>query len=237
MPSSIGVSALIDYRRCPKLFYWSAIRPLPRFSGPRARMGTEIHRWIERRSSGQATLLELEDEPDLTTEELIGQPGRMDRLKEAFTRSRFADRVPLYAERPFLLNIEGFVVGGKIDAVYEGPGGSWEVVDYKSGTARNVESPLFWLQVDLYALACVDVWHKRAEDLTVTYLYLDGEQEYSRPAGDVGETRTRVAEALRGIAAGRFEATPNEHCPHCDFLSFCEPGRGVVDMSEAGSTT
>jgi DNA helicase-2/ATP-dependent DNA helicase PcrA len=235
MPASISVSALIDYERCPKLFYWSAIRPLPRFSGPSARMGTEIHRWIEKQSSGQATLVELEEQPDLTTEELIGQPGRMERLKQSFKKSRFGDRVPLFAERPFLLNVEGLVIGGKIDAIYDRPGGGWEVVDYKSGKARDVESPLFWLQLDVYALACVDVWHKPAEDLVVTYLYLDDEREYSRPAGVVAESRRRVAEALRGIASARFGATPSEYCGWCDFLSFCEPGRAF--LGSRGSAT
>jgi len=67
-PSSFSVSGIIDYARCPKLFYWSAIRPLPRFSGPAARIGTEIHRWIERQSSGQVSLLELDDVLDLTAD-------------------------------------------------------------------------------------------------------------------------------------------------------------------------
>ena len=41
-PKSITVSSTIDYARCPKRFYWSVVRPLPRFSGPAARIGTEI---------------------------------------------------------------------------------------------------------------------------------------------------------------------------------------------------
>src|SRR5581483_2940692 len=63
------------------------------------RIGTEIHSWIERKSAGQATLLELEEEPDLTAEELAGQPGKIRQLREAFLSSRFANAVPLYAER------------------------------------------------------------------------------------------------------------------------------------------
>src|SRR5581483_8046221 len=41
-PPAVGVTGLIDYGRCPKRFYWSFVRPLPRFSGPAARIGTEI---------------------------------------------------------------------------------------------------------------------------------------------------------------------------------------------------
>ncbi len=226
-PSTLSVSGLIDYVRCPKRFYWSAVRPLPRFSGPAARIGTEVHRWIERRSSGQATLIELDEEPDLTLEELAGEPGRIERLKEAFRRSRFAELVPLFAEREFLLAVEGFLVRGRIDAIYGTAEGPWEVVDYKTGAPPR-DDPLAGLQLDLYALACVDVWGKRPEDLRLTYLYLATGEEVSRPAGDPAETRARAAEALRAIGAARFDPTPNPACRHCDFLPFCPEGGRYV---------
>ena len=39
-PTTLSVSSVIDYALCPKRFYWSVVRPLPRFSGPSARIGT-----------------------------------------------------------------------------------------------------------------------------------------------------------------------------------------------------
>src|SRR5207237_2697156 len=96
MPPTIAVGAVVDYGRCPKRFYWSTVRPLPRFSGPAARVGTEIHRWIERQASGQTSLIELDEPPDLTAEELAGEPGRMERLRQAFQQSRFAGASPLF---------------------------------------------------------------------------------------------------------------------------------------------
>ncbi len=133
-PRNVSVGGVIDYTRCPKRFYWTSVRPLPRFSGPAARIGTEVHRWIERRSSGQGQLLELDDAPDLTADELATEPGKVDRLRQAFLASRFAGVVPLFAERAFLFRLDGFAVSGRIDAVFgasvEGP---WEVVDWKTG--------------------------------------------------------------------------------------------------------
>ncbi len=228
-PRTITVSATIDYARCPKRFYWSVVRPLPRFSGPAARIGTEIHAWIERRSSGQTSLLELEEAPDLAPEEIAGEPGRIERLRSAFLASRFADMVPLYAERPFLLPVGGRFVGGRIDAIYGTPDGPWEVVDYKTGNRPPDDDPLARSQLDLYALACLDVWGKRPEQLTLTYLYLSSGAEVSFAVEDPEPLRARVATWLRGIEDGAFDPTPGPACRWCDFRPFCDAGREWVE--------
>jgi len=227
-PRAVSVGGVIDYARCPKRFYWSAVRPLPRFSGPSARIGSEIHAWIERESSGQASLLELEEEPDLTSEEIAGRPGRTRQLREAFLASRFANMVPLYAERPFILSVGGFVVNGRIDAIYGAQDGPWEIVDYKTGLKPSQDDLLSTLQLELYALACIDIWGKRPDELTLTYLYLAAGEEVSRPLAETERVRARVLEWLAGIREERFEPMPGEHCRWCDFLSFCDAGRSYV---------
>jgi ATP-dependent DNA helicase UvrD/PcrA len=219
-PASLSASAVIDYARCPKRFYWTNVRPLPRFSGPAARIGTEIHKWIERRAAGQGRLLELDDAPDLTHEELAGDPGRMERLRQAFLESRYAKQTPLYAERPFLLRLDGFTVGGRIDAVYGEPDGPWEVVDWKTGS--GTADPL---QLEVYGLACAEIWHKRAEDITLTYFYLARGEASSQPMGDPDQVRARIAAHLKAIDAGEFDPTPGPWCQHCDFRAFCDAGK------------
>ena len=183
-------------------------------------------------SRGQATLLEVEDEPDVTVEELAGSPGKIQDLRESFRRSRFGDMVPLYAERPFLLPVEGFTVKGRIDAIYGLPDGPWEVVDYKTGRRPPEDDALTRAQLDLYALACIDVWHKVPEELRLTYLYLASGEAVSYPVDDVEALRRRVAEWLSGIAAEAFEPDPGLHCRWCDFRPFCDAGRAWVEANE-----
>ena len=232
VPATVSVGGVIEYARCPKRFYWSSVRPLPRFSGPAARLGTQVHAWIERKSSGQASLLELEEAPDLTAEELAGSPGKMERLQRVFLDSRFSTAPPLYAERPFLLYLEGFVVNGRIDAIFGVPDGPWEVVDYKTGSPPSAEDVLAGLQLDLYALACTDVWGKLPEDVRLTYFYLSTGEEISRQAGDPEETRQRVVNVLRGMAGREFGPTPGKQCHWCDFLPFCDAGKGYVTSTQ-----
>ncbi|HXF56838.1 MAG TPA: ATP-dependent DNA helicase [Actinomycetota bacterium] len=235
VPSALSVSSMIDYVRCPKLFFWSVVRPLPRRPSRAARLGAEVHRWIELESRGQATLIEPEEAPDLATEERLGEAAAADRLKRAFRESRFARAVPLYVERPFLLALEGVVVRGRMDAIFGTPEGPWEVVDYKTGQPPPEGDPVAGFQLDLYALACTEVWGKRPEDLTLTYFYLSTGEEVSRPADDPVVTRARVLGALRGAARGRFDPTPGPQCRWCDFLSFCRAGQAFVSEEPAGA--
>ena len=121
---TVSVGGVIDYARCPKRFYWTAVRPLPRFSGPAARIGTEVHRWIERRAmrSGGAARGGRRARPhERGTGRRTGQ-GRT--AERGVPGQPFRRKVtPLHAERPFLLRLEGFAVGGRIDAVYGESGG------------------------------------------------------------------------------------------------------------------
>ena len=158
-------------------------------------------------------------------------PGKVDRLQQAFLASRFAGKVPLFAERAFLLRMEGFAVSGRIDAVFGGVGrGPWEVVDWKTGRAPAADDPLAGLQLDLYGLACIEVWGKRAEDLALTYLYLAGGEEVSHPMGDPDEVRARVSESLRSIGAGAFDPIPGRWC-HALRLPVVLRGRPRLDGS------
>jgi DNA helicase II / ATP-dependent DNA helicase PcrA len=231
-PQTLGASSLITYTQCPKRFYWSSVRPLPRFSGPAARIGTEIHAWIERRARGQGQLLEIDDRPDLTDEELAGDPGRIERLRESFLASRFSGETPLFAERAFLLRLGAFTVAGRIDAIFGEPDGPWEVVDWKTGRRPSADDPSVGLQLDIYGLACVEIWGKPAPDLTLTYVYLTGAEEVTRPMGDPAAVRERIVASLDAIGLGAFDPTPGAWCRHCDFRSFCDAGQAWLASND-----
>ena len=99
------------------------------------------------------------------------------------------------------------------------------MVDYKTGRVPGEGADRLGLQLDLYALACMDVWGKMPEDLTLSFYYLAADQVSQRPVDDADTIRQRVAVMLRDIAAARFEPDPSDHCRWCDFLSFCDAGK------------
>jgi RecB family exonuclease len=126
----------------------------------------------------------------------------------------------LFAERAFLLRIGAFAVGGRIDAIYGEPEGPWEIVDWKTGSGEA--DPL---QLELYGLACAEIWHKEPDDLTLTYYYLARDEAVSLPMGDPAAVRARVEASLAAIEEGVYDPTPGRWCSFCDFQSFCGAGR------------
>ena len=155
-------------------------------------------------------------------------------LRKAFVQSRFGEMVPLFAERPFLLPLEGIAIKGRIDAIYGLPDGPWEVVDWKTGQVPPDDDPLARVQLDLYALACIEVWRKTPEDLKLTYFYLRTGEERSYAVDDVEGVRHRIGLWLRGIGSAAFEPTPGPQCRFCDFRPFCDAGKEWVAVQPVG---
>lgn len=243
VPTRLSPSSIGTYVTCPQRFYWDRVRPLPRFSSAAARLGTRIHAWIEHRSIGQGSLLDPEFPADLSESELHDTstppgestapqgPGDFQKLQQNFTESRLGPMTPLYAERAFVLSIDGFSISGRIDAIYGDLDGAWEIVDYKSGGEYDPDDADAWLQLELYALAAADIWGKDAADITMTYFFLKTGRELTKPIGDLDAIRERIRTTLAQVASAKYQPTPSSACWHCDFKAFCRSGQEWVSRA------
>jgi DNA helicase-2/ATP-dependent DNA helicase PcrA len=202
------------------------VDPLPRQGGPSARIGSLLHGWIERQGSGQGSLLSDDGAGPPASGPRSREAARIARLKAAFLASPYGGLCPLAVERPFALAVEGWLVRGRVDAVYQRDG-RIEVVDFKTGRRPAADDRAAGFQLDLYALAAVDAWGHPPATLRTTEWYLEAGEGTSRDldAGTVEAVRGRLAGELAALAGGRFVATPGSYCGHCDFLSVCGPGR------------
>ena len=223
-PTSLPVSALVTFGQCPKRFYWSYVRPLPRRSSSAARVGTIVHAWIEQLGRGQITLYDPEEFEERAPS---AHGARIAELKEAFKGSRFAGRTPVAAERGFSLLIGEVGVHGRIDAIFERDDGGWEIVDFKTGRAPEAEGSEI-LQLELYALAAQEIWDKAPEDLTLTFAYIGSSEERTYQARAAAEIRKEIEAALDAIAARAFEPQTSPLCRSCDFLRDCREGQDFV---------
>lgn len=130
LPAHLSVSQLVTLKKDPAALARSLRRPLPSAPDPYARRGTAFHRWLEERY-GTSALFDL-DEPFFDTDE--APDTELAALKEAFEASVWADRVPVEVETPFIVELGGVVIRGRMDAVFSSlAGDGFEVVDWKTG--------------------------------------------------------------------------------------------------------
>ena len=213
------------------------VPPLPRRGSAAARLGTEIHRWIEQRAGRQLSLIEPAPVPELETaadddldpDRLPSAEGVAAGLRASFLASPWADLDPVRVEAPFALAVGGHLVRGRIDAVYERDGRT-ELVDFKTGRQAAEGDRGAGTQLDLYGLAAVDAWGVDPERLRTTYCYLRAEAppllvESDWSAATLDGVRSRLGATLDGLAAAQFAPTSGPWCRGCDFLSFCPAGQ------------
>ncbi|MEV4412086.1 UvrD-helicase domain-containing protein [Catellatospora sp. NPDC049609] len=130
LPAHLSVSQLVALRKDPAGLARRLRRPLPAAPDPYARRGTAFHHWLEQRY-GADQLLDLDDLPGAADEDAASDE-ELSVLKERFEQSVWADRVPVEVETPFVVELGGTVVRGRMDAVFRN-GDGYEVVDWKTG--------------------------------------------------------------------------------------------------------
>lgn len=236
---SMSVSSMVQLSRCPKQFYWTVVRPLPRRPSAAARLGHDIHRWIEIHSAGQGRLDDPKEPGGLPPEE-TGEPAPAHKgpahavsiekkLKSTWQASRFSGMIPRFTEQYFVISLpDGLQVRGRIDAVYMHEAGTWELVDYKTGREPDEADTVARLQLAIYSLAAQEAWKVDPGMLELTYFYLATGRADPIPATELTTTLADLSAMFGQVQAGGFEPRPGRICHSCDFLRFCEAGQEQV---------
>ncbi|MFT4109551.1 UvrD-helicase domain-containing protein [Propionicimonas sp.] len=145
LPDYLSVTGLGRLARDPVRFADELRRPMPRLVSEAQRWGIGFHEWLEQRFRSQAPLLDGDDT------EVAG--ADFEQLRAGFENGPYASLVPEAIETPFTLVLAGRLVRGRIDAVFSGPDGRPQVVDWKTGDARRSDP----LQLACYRLAWAEL--------------------------------------------------------------------------------
>ncbi|WP_312716103.1 ATP-dependent helicase [Corynebacterium flavescens] len=166
MPSELTASDMVALSTDPVQFARRQRRPIPFKPNSYAKRGTAFHAWLEDYFAMPALLGEDELPGAEETE-----PGDVEKLRQDFLESEWADRVPAFVEAPFEITIGSSVVRGRMDAVFSQPDGSWFIVDWKTGrppagaALRSAE-----VQLAVYA----EAWRRirRADNVRAAFYYV-----------------------------------------------------------------
>ncbi len=169
VPSHLSVSQLVTLRRDPGELARRLRRPLPRRPEPYLRRGTAFHRWLEQWYRAEE-LLDLDELPGAADADAAPDDA-FDRLRERFLESIWADRTPVRLEVPFATVVGGVVLRGRIDAVFQSPDGSYDVVDWKTGSPPADGGPAA-VQLAAYRLAWAALADVPVERVRAAFVYV-----------------------------------------------------------------
>jgi len=230
----LSYTALDSYLRCPQQYQYRFVFRLPTRQRPQMQFGRILHDTLK------DALGAIEADRPLTWQMLEAayaaawarerfcvpeQAPSLQQLGQTYLRRAFDQgdlKKALLLEQPFSLPIDGLRVTGRIDRVDRLPGGGYEVIDYKTGSARRAQDLQRELQLGIYAMAAREVF--RFDPLTLSYYYLETGERVSveKPAAQLAEDRAVIRRAAEGIAAELFPARPDRvKCAACDFRLLC----------------
>jgi ATP-dependent DNA helicase UvrD/PcrA len=249
-PLQLSASAIGAYETCPMkyLFRYSwEIRGGPQ---AQAQFGNVMHTTIkefvgEVKKRGKAVpldeILAIFDRewtsagfPDEYQEEEYRKAGR--EQLEAFYHTYIAAPADvLYQEKPFELPLgPEIVVTGRMDQVNRLDKGEVEIIDYKTGRARDAKRTAADLQLGIYALAAREVLDLQPSRLVFYNLVNNEAVATTRDEKALAATKQKIAEVADLIRAGEFRAKPGFACAYCDYKPICPAHETLVMIPPAG---
>lgn len=161
MKIDLGATEVASLNADPVQYARRMLRPVPFEPNPFARRGTAFHEWLEEKFNINA----LFDSPADSVHHGDRPVEReLERLKESWENSVWADRVPVRAEASFDMALGNHIIRGQIDAVYRLPDENdpdkqvWWVVDWKTGSmpqGKDLENKK--IQLSVYRLAWAEI--------------------------------------------------------------------------------
>ena len=171
LPAQLSVSQLVELRDDPGALAARLRRPMPVRPDPQSRRGTAFHRWLEQRFGSQQ-LLDLDELPG-AGDEGAADDAALAELQAAFLRGAWADRVPTAVEVGFATTVAGVVIRGRMDAVFAGEDGAFDVIDWKTGrrpSGRHAQAVA--IQLAAYRLAWAELAGVPVDDVRAGFYYV-----------------------------------------------------------------
>ena len=135
--------------------------------------------------------------------------------------------LPIELEMPFTLKIEDLKVGGRIDRVDKLSNDTLEIIDYKTGSAKDEKYLKKDLQLAIYALAVTqsDLFNQPIDKLKLSYYFFETGEKISidGSAKRLEEARKEILEIKKEIEQSDFACSGSYICKQgCEYGLFCE---------------
>jgi DNA helicase-2/ATP-dependent DNA helicase PcrA len=232
--AALSYTQVDTYLRCPQMYQYRFVFKLPTRPRPQMQFGRILHEALK------DALGSIEPDKPLSWEMVDAayvaawarerfcapeQAPSLQDLGRGYLRSAFdaGDLTkPHLLEQPFSLRLADLRLTGRIDRVDRHADGSYELIDYKTGSARRATELQRDLQLGVYALAATEVF--RFNPLSLSYYYLETSERVTvdKSRERLDEDRQTILKVADGIRSELFPARPDRmKCSGCDFRLLC----------------
>ena len=125
-------------------------------------------------------------------------------------------------EQDFNLKIGKQTLIGKIDRIDDLGQGEAEIIDYKTGSAKEKLRPEDKKQLLIYQMAAEEVLGLKPKKLTYYYLDEGSKISFLGSEKDIKEEKEKIIQEIEEIKKSDFAPTPGWQCQWCDFKDICE---------------
>jgi DNA helicase II / ATP-dependent DNA helicase PcrA len=247
-PLKLSASAVGNYRKCPQQFLFGRLWSLK--GGPQATltfgsvMHTTIKRFVDQLRKGVKLPFDevvriFETEWTSAGFEDDYQEGEykkdgMEQLRAFHGSLLQAPPDILDQEKAFELPLENnVIINGRIDQINSLGGNDVEIVDYKTGKARNTADARKDLQLSIYAIAAKEILELNPVRLVFHYLQNNEVQATTRNAKQLDEAQKIIQEAAADIRAGEFSPKPGYACRTCAYEPICPAHEEALSVDSA----
>jgi superfamily I DNA/RNA helicase/RecB family exonuclease len=231
---SLSANAVGSYSTCPLKFKLERDWKIPGEAAVNMQYGSAIHTVLRQyydpaphapQMSVEDVLASFKKEFDKA---VVGDPVQRElyeKLGQEQLRTLLASRPKgsvdvIAAEEKFEFMLGRQKVVGRMDRVDRVEGNTVRVIDYKTGSPKNRRFADESLQLSVYAMGARALGYTPKE---LVLLNLQGNEEVvtTRTPAALQKAQDKIQDVAEGIAQGRFDPTPGQHCMWCDYWKLC----------------
>ncbi|MBP5404272.1 MAG: PD-(D/E)XK nuclease family protein [Elusimicrobiaceae bacterium] len=227
----LNYSKIKTYKECPLLYKYKYIDGKREGLVPASSLGVSIHRALEAyhaESNDPSELLNYYDDCWLgagysSAGEQMEWYLKGKKMMEEYAQREYERKTTVDStEREFIFEYDGWTLRGKIDRIDKYPDGTWEVIDYKTGTDVDLSLPVTdSLQLGIYCVGARRAWNMQKGKATFYFTAFNQTQSANFDEFDETKILNTFIETGKKIEAQDF--TPNtQYCSECAFKNECE---------------